>query len=67
LNVELDAKLHFRGRTVAGIVVSIGAKEERLRRLWPARLAHQMNELPPFDGVFRSLQRALREAGFPRQ
>jgi uncharacterized protein len=67
LNVELEAKLHFRGRTVAGIVVSIGAKEERLRRLWAARLAHQMNELPPFDGVFRSLQRALREAGFPRQ
>ncbi|MEJ7669601.1 MAG: nucleotidyl transferase AbiEii/AbiGii toxin family protein [Casimicrobiaceae bacterium] len=66
LNVELDAKLHFRGRTVAGIEAAIGAKEERLRRLWSARLTHQMNELPPFDGVFRSLQRALREADFPR-
>lgn len=62
---ELDTKLAFRGRTAAGIEETIGAKEERLRRLWASRLAHQMNDLPPFNQVFRAVQRALRAAGLP--
>ncbi|MBI1991577.1 MAG: hypothetical protein HYS65_18100 [Betaproteobacteria bacterium] len=48
-NISLIAKLAFRQRTAAGIEETIAAKEERLRRLWVARLAHQMNNLPEFD------------------
>ena len=39
-------------RIDAGMEQAIAAKEDRLRRLWTARLAHQMNQLPPFDDVF---------------
>ena len=60
---ELDAKLAPRQRTVTGLEQAISAKQERLRRLWDARLAHQMSSLPPFDVVFREVQRAVRAAG----
>ena len=64
-NISLIAKLAFRQRTAAGIEETIAAKEERLRRLWVARLAHQMNNLPEFDDVFRTVQRAVRAADLP--
>ena len=38
-------------------------KEPRLSRLWGTRLATQMVLLPEFDGVFRAVQRSLRQAG----
>ncbi len=63
---ELDAKLAPRQRVVAGLEQAISAKQERLRRLWDARLAHQMSSLPPFDVVFREVQRAVRAAGLPK-
>lgn len=66
MRAELDTKLAFRGRTTMGIEDSVGAKQDRLRRLWAGRLAHQMNDLPPFDEVFRDVQRALRAAGLPK-
>ena len=59
---ELDTKLRFRERTAAGIEEAVSAKEDRLRRLWEGRLAHQMSELPAFDGVFREVLRAVRAA-----
>ena len=54
--IERDAKLALRQRVVAGMEQAIAVKEDRLRRLWTARLAHHMNELPPFDDVFREVR-----------
>ena len=66
MRAELDAKLALRQRVVAGMEQAIAAKEDRLRRLWIARLAHQMNQLPPFDDVFREVLRAVRAADLPK-
>lgn len=62
---QLDAKLAHRQRAAAGLEQAIAAKEERLRRLWINRLAHQMSDLPPFDKVFRDVMRAVRAGGLP--
>ncbi|WP_263352698.1 nucleotidyl transferase AbiEii/AbiGii toxin family protein [Acidicapsa acidisoli] len=40
-------------------------KKARLKTLWGSRLGHQMEALPEYDEVFRTLRRALRQAGFP--
>jgi hypothetical protein len=40
-------------------------KNERLKRLWTGRLAHQMANLPEFSGVFRDVMRAMRAADLP--
>ena len=61
----LDAKLALRERAAAGLEQAISAKQERLRRLWDARLAHQMSTLPPFDLVFREVMRAVRAGRLP--
>ena len=66
MRAELNAKLALRQRTVAGMEQAIAAKEDRLRRLWATRLAHQMNQLPPFDDVFREVLRAVRAADLPK-
>lgn len=66
MRVELDAKLALRQRVITGMEQAIAAKEDRLRRLWTGRLAHQMSDLPPFDDVFREVQRAVRAADLPR-
>ncbi len=66
LRAELDAKLALRQRTVAGMEQAIAAKEDRLRRLWTNRLAHQMSQLPPYDDVFREVLRVVRAADLPR-
>ena len=66
MRAELDVKLSMRQRVVAGMEQAIAAKEDRLRRLWTARLAHQMSQLPPFDDVFREVLRAVRAADLPK-
>jgi uncharacterized protein len=66
MRAELDTKLALRQRVVAGMEHAIAGKEDRLRRLWTARLAHQMNQLPPFDDVFREVLRAVRAADLPK-
>lgn len=66
MRAELDAKLAIRQRAVAGIEQAIAAKEDRLRRLWIARLSHQMSALPPFDEVFREVLRTVRIADLPK-
>ena len=63
LTVEVERKLDFRGRTLAALAEEFQKKEVRLKRLWSARLAAQMVRLPEFDGVFRAVQRSLRQAG----
>lgn len=66
MRTEIEAKLALRQRVVNGIEQAIAAKEERLRRLWTNRLAHQMVQLPPFDDTFRDVLRAVRAANFPK-
>ncbi|HYR86827.1 MAG TPA: nucleotidyl transferase AbiEii/AbiGii toxin family protein [Terriglobia bacterium] len=66
MRTELDTKLALRKRTAAGLEQAIATKEERLRRLWENRLAHQMSQLPPFDEVFRQVLRAIRAADLPK-
>ncbi|TCD47978.1 nucleotidyl transferase AbiEii/AbiGii toxin family protein [Chlorobium sp. N1] len=62
---ELASKLDFRQRSLSGLDAAITRKEKRFALLWEKRLAHQMDDLPPFGEVFRALQRALRNAGLP--
>ena len=66
MRAELDAKLALRQRIVAGMEQAIAAKKDRLQRLWTARLAHQICQLPPFDDVFREVLRAVRAADLPK-
>jgi predicted nucleotidyltransferase component of viral defense system len=63
---EIDAiasKLEFRGQSLEKIGAQLDVKQSRLGRLWNQRLAGQMATLPEFDGVFRSVRRAFRQAG----
>ena len=57
-------KLEFRGLTLAQVSQQFLAKEARYKKLWQVRLSAQLAELPEFDGVYRAVQRALRQAGF---
>lgn len=66
MRAELETKLALRQRIVTGIEQAIAVKEDRLRRLWATRLAHQMSQLPAFDDVFRQVLRAVRAADLPR-
>ena len=66
MRIELDIKLALRQRTVVGLEQAIAAKEDRLRRLWAARLTHQINHLPLFDDAFREVLRAVRAADLPK-
>lgn len=59
-------KLRFREKEIAGLEDRILAKEARLGSLWNSRLGHQMEALPQYDEVFRTVRRELRQAGFPK-
>jgi uncharacterized protein len=61
----ITEKLRFREKEIAGLEGRIVAKETRLRSLWNTRLGHQMEALPQFDEVFRTVRRELRRAEFP--
>jgi hypothetical protein len=50
---------------ITGIEARILAKEARLKTLWASCLGHQMEALPEYDEVFRTLRRELHQAGFP--
>jgi predicted nucleotidyltransferase component of viral defense system len=62
---EFGRKLALRGRSPNGTAAAIAAKEGRLAKLWMARLQNQMSDLPQFEGLFREVMRALRDAGLP--
>lgn len=66
MRAEFDAKLALRQRAIADLAQAIAAKEDRLRRLWTNRLAHQISHLPPFDDVFREVIRTVRTADLPK-
>jgi len=59
-------KLRFREKDITGVEGRILAKEARLKALWNGRLGHQMEALPQFDEVFRTLRRELRQVGLPK-
>jgi predicted nucleotidyltransferase component of viral defense system len=61
----ITEKLRFRVKDIGGVVDRIFAKEARLLALWNGRLGHQMESLPLYDEVFRTVRRELRQAGFP--
>ncbi len=59
----LTQKLAFKGRNTTRLGEALLSKEARLRREWGRRLSDQMVQLPPFDAVFRAVERSLRQAG----
>jgi uncharacterized protein len=59
-------KMRFREKDPTGIEDRILAKEARLNALWNGRLGHQMEALPQYDEVFRTVRRDLRQAAFPK-
>lgn len=60
LTLELGEKFAFRGRKCEAMIDALEQKKLRYKKLWDARLAPQMTELPPFDHVYRSVCRTLR-------
>jgi len=60
---EITSKLEFRARTIDDMGDAFMKKETRLKKLWQARLAHQMVALPHFEEVYRSVRRSFRAAG----
>lgn len=59
----IEDKLGFRGKKLADVRGEFSAKEARYKKLWGPRLSAQMVALPEFDGVYRAVRRALRQAG----
>ena len=59
----IAGKLEFRGQSIETIRGRLELKQSRLGRLWNRRLAGQMAALPEFEGVFRAVRRAFRQAG----
>jgi hypothetical protein len=66
LIVAVTKKMRFREKDPTGIEDRILAKEARLNALWNGRLGHQMEALPQYDEVFRTVRRELRQAAFPK-
>jgi predicted nucleotidyltransferase component of viral defense system len=62
----ITKKLRFREKDIVGAEDRIITKEARLKALWIGRLAHQMEALPQYDELFRTVRRELRQAGFPQ-
>jgi predicted nucleotidyltransferase component of viral defense system len=59
----IESKLSFRERELAAVLGNFLAKEGRYRGRWENRLSDQMTQLPEFDGVYRAVRRAMRQAG----
>ncbi len=62
LTQELTTKLESRGRVLADVGNEFVNKEDRLKKLWEARLANQIAALPHYVEVYRSVRRSLRKA-----
>ena len=56
-------KWKFRGKNLSDLKGELLHKKARLSKLWESRLTSQMIVLPEFDGIFRVVQRELRQAG----
>src|SRR3546814_9796664 len=56
--------MNHKGRSTTEVMPAVERKEAVFRKQWEIRLAHQVSDLPEFDGVFRAVRRRLRQAGF---
>lgn len=59
----ITRKLAARDKQLKNLRGAYREKEARYRRLWEIRLSAQVATLPDFDQVFRTVRRALRQAG----
>ena len=59
----IERKWQFRKKRLADASDEFAAKEPRYKKLWEVRLSGQMVDLPKFNDVYRSVRRALRQAG----
>lgn len=62
----ITEKPRFRDKEIAGLEGRILAKEARLRSLWNGCLEHQMEVQLPYNEVFRTVRRKLRQAKLPQ-
>jgi predicted nucleotidyltransferase component of viral defense system len=66
-NVDMPSaiagKLAFRGVVIKDAAAILDRKEKRLQALWAPRLGAQMQLLPEFDSVFRTVRRWFRQLG----
>lgn len=63
----IKIKLEHRGKTLGEVRGEFDRKEARLEQTWEQRLSPQMNALPKFEGVFRTVKRKLRQAGITEE
>lgn len=63
LKDDTERKLDFRGKKLDGVRGEFDRKEARLSKYWDERLGSQMNKVPSFDEVFRTVKREFRKAG----
>lgn len=59
---ELDSKLKVRGRSRKLLQTEFSRKLTRLKKLWQLRLGSQLPQLPPFEDVWRAVNRTFRTA-----
>lgn len=59
----IQQKLAFRNKALGQVSGEFTRKEPRLKNMWKSRLSAQVSNLPEFEGVYRSVKRALRQAG----
>jgi hypothetical protein len=59
----IEQKWDFRGKKLDDVRGEFLVKEARYKKLWGPRLSRQMADLPEFTEVYRSVRRALRQAG----
>jgi len=58
----IKEKLDYRGKKLNEVRKEFNKKEARLEKTWETRLSKQMETLPEFDTVYRTVKRALRQA-----
>jgi len=63
LVTAIERKWDYRGKKLDSVRGEFLAKEARYKKLWSPRLSGQMADLPEFTEVYRSVRRALRQAG----
>lgn len=60
---DIEEKIKFKDADIDERREQFGKKEKRLEALWKKRLEAQMSILPEFTEIYRTVKRALRQAG----
>lgn len=55
-----EAKAEYKGLDAKVFVEKVQAKKGKLQKQWEKFLTHQINELPPFEEVWRDFNKHLR-------